>query len=177
MVFKLVFDNPKNLSSSNGDPIKRGDQWIASNNSISNCLKQIKLSWAQKRNLAGLIQDWQKIAGGQLSSNCIPLRVKNRVLIVGASLPQWRQALLYNRPQLLEALNSAGYDVKEIRIQQYHQENLKEQISEKDIWGSHPSRTDIHGISDCKECGSPSPAGEIKLWGKCGFCRRKELSI
>jgi hypothetical protein len=26
-------------------------------------------------------------------------------------------------------------------------------------------------------CKVPSPKGEVKLWGKCSFCRRKELRI
>ena len=49
--------------------------------------------------------------------------------------------------------------------------------SEASIWERHPSRSDIHGTNICKSCSSPTPIGELKRWGKCSFCRRKELKI
>ena len=121
------------------------------------------------------MQDWEKIAGKNVASNCTPLSIKNGILVIGANHPQWRQALFYNRLKLIESLNSADYKVKDIRIKQYYPQQIKEQVSEKNIWESHPSRTDIHGISDCECCGNPAPLGEIQLWGKCGFCRRKDF--
>ena len=32
-------------------------------------------------------------------------------------------------------------------------------------------------LKNCPICKVPSPKGEVKLWGKCSFCRRKELRI
>ena len=145
--------------------------------SIFQCLEAIKASWMEKGSIGGLIQDWGKITGTQLASNCTPLSIHNKVLTVGASHPQWRQALLYNRIQLIESLKLHGYHIKEVRIKQYYPVPLVKGISEKEIWNKHPSRTDIHGLSTCQVCKTPSPNGEINLWGKCCFCRRKELNV
>ena len=143
--------------------------------SIYRCLEEIKSSW--KGDVGGLIQDWSKIAGKQLALNCTPLNIQNKILTIGASHPQWRQALQYNRLKLIESLKSYGYKIREIRIQQYYPVNLITRESEKEIWENHPSRTDKTGIINCPFCKTPSPKGEIKLWGKCSFCRRKELRI
>ena len=143
--------------------------------SIHTCLEEIKSSW--KGNVGSLIQDWQEIAGEQLALNCTPLNIQNKILTIGASHPQWRQALQYNRLELIESLKSFGYQIKEIRIRQYYPVNLVNKESEQAIWERHPSRTDINGIINCPNCEVPSPKGEIKLWGKCSFCRRKELRI
>ena len=159
------------LENSKQNPIPNGG------GSISQCLEKIKTSWIKKGSLGGLIQDWKKITGTQLASNCTPLHIHNKVLTVGASHPQWRQALLYNRIQLIKSLKSHGYNIKEIRIQQYYPVALVKGENEKEIWSKHPSRTDIHGLSTCQICKAPSPNGEINLWGKCCFCRRKELNI
>tara|TARA_B100000700_G_C15004615_1_gene837920 strand:- start:1572 stop:2048 length:477 start_codon:yes stop_codon:yes gene_type:complete len=148
---------------------------IEKENSILKCLEEIKSSW--KGNIGGLIQDWQNIAGKQLASNCTPLNIQNKILTIGASLPQWRQALLYNRLALIESLNSYGYQIKEIRIKQYYPVNLVGNESEKEVWEKHPSRTNKTGIINCPSCDVPSPKGEIRLWGKCSFCRRKEFKI
>ena len=61
--------------------------------SISKCLEAIKSSW--EGNIGGLIQDWVEIAGEQLALNCTPLNIQNKILTIGASHPQWRQALQY----------------------------------------------------------------------------------
>ena len=159
------------LKSSKQNSIQNGG------GSISQCLEKIKASWMEKGSLGGLIQDWKKITGVQLASNCTPLSIHNKVLTIGASHPQWRQALLYNRIQLVESLNSFGYFIKEIRIQQYYPAPLVTGESENEIWRKHPSRADIHGISICQDCNSPAPKGELNLWGKCCFCRRKELNV
>ena len=144
-------------------------------NSIFTCLEEIKSSW--KGNVGGLIQDWAEIAGKQLSLNCTPLNIQNKILTIGASHPQWRQALQYNRLELIESLKSYGYQIKEIRIRQHYPIDLVTKYSEKEIWKNHPSRIDINGIINCPFCKVPSPKGEIKLWGKCSFCRRKELRM
>ena len=143
--------------------------------SIYTCLEEIKSSW--KGNVGGLIQDWVDIAGEQLALNCTPLSINNNVLTIGASHPQWRQALQYNRLELIKSLKSFGYQIKEIRIRQHYPIDLANSKNEKEIWKNHPSRTDKNGITTCPFCEVPSPKGEIKLWGKCSFCRRKELRI
>jgi len=143
--------------------------------SIYKCLEEIKSSW--EGDVGGLIQDWGKIAGDQLASNCTPLNIHNKILTIGASHPQWRQALQYNRLELIESLKSHGYQIREIRIRQHYPINLVTRESEKEIWEKHPSRTDKNGIINCPFCKVPSPKGEVKLWGKCSFCRRKELRI
>ena len=143
--------------------------------SLWQSLENIKASW--KGDVGGLIQDWLEIAGEQLASNCTPLNIKNKILTIGASNPQWRQALLYNRLQLIESLKSYGYQIKEIHIKQHYPRDLINRKNEKEIWDNHPSRTDIHGILNCPSCQVPSPKGEIQLWGKCSFCRRKELEV
>ncbi len=143
--------------------------------SIYTCLEEIKSSW--KGNVGGLIQDWVEIAGEQLAMNCTPLNIKNKVLTIGASHPHWRQALIYNRLELIKSLKSYGYQIKEIRIRQHYPIDLIERKTEIEIWENHPSRTDKNGITNCPFCEVPSPKGEVKLWGKCSFCRRKELRI
>ena len=143
--------------------------------SVYTCLEDIKSSW--KGNVGALIKDWVEIAGEQLALNCTPLNIKNKILTIGASHPQWRQALQYNRLELIESLKLYGYQIKDIRINQYYPKELPARESEKDIWENHPSRTDKNGIANCPFCNIPSPKGEIKLWGKCSFCRRKELTI
>ena len=143
---------------------------------ISQCLNRLQKSWKKKGNLAAILHQWDKIAGSQLAKNCQPLNLQRRTLIIGVSHPQWIQALQYNRPQLLASLNAAGHEIKEIRIKQYHPEKKKRLEDEKVIWERHPSRTDVHGLSNCIKCNSPCPSGENKLWGKCSFCRRLDLS-
>ena len=143
--------------------------------SIYKCLEAIKSSW--ERDVGRLIQDWGEIAGDQLASNCTPLNIHNKILTIGASHPQWRQALQYNRLELIESLKSYGYQIKEIRIKQHYPINLVTKETEKEVWEKHPSRTDKNGIINCPFCKVPSPKGEITLWGKCSFCRRKELKI
>ena len=143
--------------------------------SIHSCLEEIKSSW--KGDIGGLIQDWEEIAGKQLALNCTPLNIQNKILTVGASHPQWRQALQYNRLELIESLKSFGYQIREIRIRQHYPIDLITKESEKEIWERHPSRTDKNGTTYRPFCKVPSPKGEIKLWGKCSFCRRKELKV
>ena len=143
--------------------------------SIHACLEEIKSEW--KGNIAAITEDWVKIAGEQLALNCTPLNIHNKVLTVGASQPQWRQALQYNRLKLIESFKVYGYQIKDIRIKQHYPNVLVIRESEKEIWENHPSRTDKYGTTNCPLCKVPSPKGEVKLWGKCSFCRRKELKI
>ena len=143
--------------------------------SIHKCLEEIKSSW--RGDVGGLIQDWAEIAGDQIALNCTPLNIKNKTLTIGSSHPEWRQALQYNRLELIQSLKKHGYKIREIRIIQYYPTALVLTQNEKEIWDRHPSRADKYGITDCPFCKVPSPKGEVKLWGKCSFCRRKELKI
>ena len=143
--------------------------------SIYSCLEEIKASW--KGDVGGLIQDWVEIAGEQLALNCTPLYIKNKILTIGASHPHWRQALQYNRLELIESLKLYGYQIRDLRIRQHYPIDLVTRESEKEIWEKHPSRIDKNGTTNCPFCKVPSPKGEVKLWGKCSFCRRKELRI
>ena len=143
--------------------------------SIFACLEEIKSSW--RGNVGGIIQDWAEIAGEQLSINCTPLNIQNKILTIGASHPHWRQALQYNRLELIESLNSKGYQIRGIRIRQHYPIELVTRESQKEIWENHPSRIDKNGIINCPFCKVPSSQGEVKLWGKCSFCRRKELRV
>ena len=142
--------------------------------SIYKCLEEIKSSW--EGGVGGLIQDWVEIAGEKLALNCTPLNIKNKILTIGASHPHWRQALQYNRLELIKSLKLYGYQIREIRIRQHYPINLVTRESEKEIWEKHPSRTDKNGIINCPFCKVPSPKGEVNLWGKCCFCRRTEFN-
>ncbi len=144
--------------------------------SLSNCLSQLKTEWKQNKNVAALWQDWSKIAGDKLSPHCKPLTFQGGVLTVGAQHPQWRQALIFNRNQLIAALRAQGHIIKDLRIKQYYPQKTLLKKDEKVIWAKHPSRWDVHGKAICPICKAPSPAGEISLWDKCGLCRRKDLS-
>ncbi len=143
---------------------------------LSSCLDALKSSWQKDNAMAALWQEWPRIAGPQLAPHCRPLSLRQGLLVIGASHPQWRQALHYNRPQLLASLRAAGHQIKDLRIQQHHPTNKTTELeSEATIWARHPSRIDVHGMTSCHVCKSPAPAGEISLWGHCGFCRRQQL--
>lgn len=143
---------------------------------LANCLEDLQRHWRMEGSLAAIWEDWPRLAGSQLAPHCRPLSLHNGLLTIGASQPQWRQALLYSRPQLIAALRSAGHSIKDLRIQQHHPAQRAELESEDAIWQRHPSRIDVHGLARCPRCQSPAPAGEMALWGHCGFCRRLELA-
>ena len=144
---------------------------------LSGCLDALQKTWRQEGSLAALWQDWPTLAGDQLAGHCRPLSLRNGVLTVGASHPQWRQALLYSKLQLLAAIRAAGHPVKDLRIQQHHPATTRPLDSEASIWARHPSRADVHGMGSCPRCGRPAPQGEISLWKCCGFCHRERLSL
>ena len=87
---------------------------------LQTCLSALQKEWRKHDHLAALWQDWPRVAGAQLAPHCRPLSLQRGVLTVGASHPQWRQALLYNKPQLISALHQAGHAVRDLRIQQHH---------------------------------------------------------
>ena len=72
-------------------------------------------------------------------------------------------------------LKAKGHEIKHLRIKQHYPQKKESEKREDVIWKEHPSRIDKNGIINCPFCKVPSPVGEVKLWGKCGFCRRKEL--
>ncbi len=144
--------------------------------SLSKCLDHLKVEWRKNKSIASLWQDWPTIAGKKLASSCTPLTFQKGILTIGVSHPQWTQALVFNRNQLIAALNAKGHKVKDLRIKQYHPPTKEQKEAEQNIWGNHPSRADIHGKQPCPICNKPSPAGEIALWQKCGLCRQKDLS-
>ena len=168
--------NQERKKFGHGEILQKASPAMAS--SLCSCLEKIQVDWQKKTNsIAGLWQEWAQIAGEPLASNSRPLSLRRGNLVIGASHPQWLQALIYNRMQLLSRLRSKGYEIKNIRIQQYHSTvTTKLQESEESIWVRHPSRIDVHGMTKCTNCNSPSPAGEMALWGMCGFCKRKTLT-
>ncbi|MFL0768975.1 MAG: DUF721 domain-containing protein [Prochlorococcus sp.] len=143
---------------------------------LASLLQDVQRNWKEQGSLAGLWQDWPRIAGPQLAPHCHPLSIQKGTLVIGASHPQWRQALQYNRPQLLAALRAAGHPIRDLRIQQHHPAKAPQMESEADLWAVHPSRIDVHGMANCPSCNSPSPAGEMARWGHCGFCQRQKLA-
>ena len=143
---------------------------------LSTCLDHLRQGWDRDGNLAGLWNDWPAIAGDRLAPHCRPLSLERGILTVGAQLPQWRQALLYTKPQLLSALRQAGHAVKDLRIQQHHALQARSDDQEAAIWARHPSRADIHGMGMCPRCGRPAPNGEMELWSCCGFCHRSSFT-
>ena len=109
---------------------------------LSSCLGTLKQSWKKQGVITSLWNEWPKIAGEQLAPHTRPISFKHGILIIGASHPQWLQALIYNRPQLLAAIRTNGHKVKDLRIQQYHPKKLKEieeeldEIKNSQSWGT-----------------------------------------
>jgi predicted nucleic acid-binding Zn ribbon protein len=146
---------------------------------LSGCLGSLQRDWQRGGGLAALWRSWPKLVGEQLAPHCRPLRLQGGVLTVGAAPGPWLQALQYNRHQLLGSLRAAGFAVRAVRVERHHAPNLPSPGSEEEsqIWRHHPSRVDVHGMGLCPRCGSPAPAGEMTLWGFCGFCRREQLNV
>ncbi|MFM7547388.1 MAG: DUF721 domain-containing protein [Cyanobacteriota bacterium] len=144
---------------------------------LANCLENLRRTWQREGNLAALWQAWPDLAGPQLAPHCRPLRLQGGCLSLGAAPGPWLQALQYNRHQLLGAIRAAAFPVRELRIEQDHAGPLPPPGSSEaeQVWRQHPSRVDLHGMGTCPRCSCPAPAGEIRLWGHCGFCRRHEL--
>ena len=144
---------------------------------LQDCLEDLKRDWHREGSLAALWQDWPRIAGAHLAPHCQPLSLQRGILTIGASHPQWRQALQYSRSQLLASLRAAGHTIQDLRIQQHHPATTRDRDSEASIWARHPSRADVHGMGSCPCCGRPAPKGEVSLWGCCGFCHRERLTL
>ena len=144
--------------------------------SLRGCLERLNQQWRHDGSMAALWQDWPKLAGSTLAEHCRPLTLRHGVLSVGASHPQWRQALLYSKLQLLAAIRAEGHPVRDLRIVQHHSSRRPALADPLDEWNRHPSRTDVHGMATCPRCGSPAPTGEMAYWGHCSFCRSADLS-
>ena len=144
---------------------------------LASLLEQLQRHWRSDGHLAALWQAWPRIAGPDLAQHCRPLRLQGRRLTVGASNPQWLQALRFNRHQLLGSLRAAGFNVQEIQVQKHHAPELPPpgSVQEAADWSHHPSRVDIHGLATCPGCRRPSPAGELQRWGHCSFCQRERM--
>ena len=145
---------------------------------LAGCLESLQQRWQREAHLAALWQAWPRLAGAQLAPHCRPLRLQARVLTVGATPGPWLQALQYHRHQLLAAVRAAGFELRDLRIEQHHAaaNAAPGGQAEAQTWARHPSRVDVHGLATCPRCGSPAPAGEMALWGHCSFCRQKELA-
>jgi predicted nucleic acid-binding Zn ribbon protein len=140
-------------------------------------LEALQRQWQGEGHLAALWQAWPRIAGPQLAQHCRPLRLQNGRLTVGASHPQWLQALRFSRHQLLGALRAAGFSLSDIQIQQHQAPPLPAPASslEAASWQQHPCRVDVHGMARCGHCQRPAPAGELQRWGHCSFCQRERM--
>lgn len=104
-------------------------------------LEQLQRQWQGDGHLAALWQAWPRVAGPQLAQHCRPLRLQNGRLTVGASHPQWLQALRYSRHQLLAALRAAGFALHDLQIQQHQAPPLPPPASELEqaSWQQHPA--------------------------------------
>ena len=130
---------------------------------IGSCLEALRNSWRRDGSLAAIWQDWPQLAGEQLAPHCRPLQLQGGLLTVGASHPQWRQALLYSRPQLLTALRAAGHRIKDLRIQQHHR-------SQPPRWTvNQPSGHGTPAASMCTAWRPAPPAGALPQREKWPF--------
>ena len=143
---------------------------------LSQCLDGLEHQWNRKGSSATLWRDWPHLVGPQLAMHCQPLALHGKRLTIGAKHPYWCQVLQYSRTQLLANFRSAGFAIRDLHIQRRHIATASVLEREEEIWARHPSRYDVHGAGCCPACGSPAPAGEMALWGHCGFCRRSSLS-
>ena len=143
--------------------------------SIHNCLDDFKKSWQELDKLSKLNENWGKLIGRELSKECKPLKIENKILTIAVNHPQWRQALIYNKHRLKENIRKFGINLNEIKIiQNYEVKNLNRKVfNSKLVWENHPSRIRNNNMVICEICNIPAPKGEIKRWGKCTFCWRK----
>ncbi len=144
---------------------------------MKNCLDDFKKSWGDLDKLSKLNENWENLIGLELSRECKPLKIEQKTLTLAVNHPQWRQALIYNKHKLKEAISSLGINLNEIKIiQNYEFRTLvKNEINAKIVWENHPSRIKNNNMINCKTCNIPSPKGEILRWGECNFCWRKNL--
>ncbi len=142
---------------------------------MQNCLNDFKKSWAEFDRLSNLNENWEKLIGLELSRSCKPLKIEQKTLTIAVNHPQWRQALIYNKHKLKEAIREFGIKLNEIKIIQHYEVKTldKTDMNAKIVWENHPSRIKNDNMVNCKICNSPAPKGELLRWGKCTFCWRK----
>ena len=141
---------------------------------LSGCLDALQKTWRQEgswQRFGRTGRPWPAIS----SPHCRPLSLRNGVLTVGASHPQWRQALLYSNCSCWRRLcrGPSGEGSAHPAAPPDRTPTADDPLED---WKRHPSRIDVHGIAPCPRCGTPSPVGEMAQWGHCSFCRRIELS-
>tara|TARA_B100000575_G_scaffold253281_1_gene221764 strand:+ start:57 stop:515 length:459 start_codon:yes stop_codon:yes gene_type:complete len=144
---------------------------------LNNCLIKFRKSWSDFDKLLNLSKEWPKVVGKELSKECKPLKIENKILTIVANHPQWRQALIYNKHKLKESISKLGINLNNIRIVQHYQNesNKDKFLNNKLIWDNHPSRIQNQQIQNCKVCKRPTPLREIERWGKCTFCWRETI--
>tara|TARA_B100000941_G_scaffold75251_1_gene51305 strand:+ start:1745 stop:2227 length:483 start_codon:yes stop_codon:yes gene_type:complete len=145
--------------------------------SLQNCLNDFKKSWEDLDKLSKLNKNWEKLIGLELSRECKPLKIEQKILTIAVNHPQWRQALIYNKHTLKETITRFGINLNEIKIIQNYEVKIldRKYTNAKIIWESRPSRIKNNNIVTCKSCNNPAPKGEISRWGKCTFCWRKNI--
>ena len=142
---------------------------------LRNCLDNFKKSWEELDKLIKIKENWKDLIGSELFKECQPLNIEKKILTIAVNNPQWRQALIYNKHKLKEEIEKIGITLTEIKITQNYElknKNIKA-TNAKIEWAKHPSRIYQNNMSICTLCNSPTPDGEIKRWGKCSFCWRK----
>ena len=144
--------------------------------SLQNCLDDFKKSWEDFYKLSKINENWEKVIGLELSSECKPLKIEQKILTIAVNHPQWRQALIYNKHRLKETISRLGISLKEIKIIQNDEDKTSNSndLLTKFVWENHPSRITNNNMIICKFCNSPTPRGELSRWGKCSFCWRND---
>ena len=142
---------------------------------LKNCLDNFKKSWEELDSFYKIKEEWKDLIGSELFQECKPLNIEKKILTIAVNHPQWRQALIYNKHKLKDKFKEIGITLNEIKIIQNYELNNKNitATNAKKIWANHPSRIHKNNMSICKLCNAPTPKGEIKRWGKCSFCWRK----
>ncbi len=142
---------------------------------LRNCLDDFKKSYGDLEKLFKVNENWKDLVGLELFQECKPLNIEKKILTIAVNQPQWRQALIYNKHKLKERIERIGITLNEIKIiQNYELKNKKiKAFNSKIVWAKHPSRINKNNMITCKLCNAPTPEGEIKRWGKCSFCWRK----
>ena len=145
--------------------------------SLKNCLDDFRKSWGDLDKLSSISTNWEELIGIELLNECKPLKIEKDILTITVNRPEWRQALIYNKHRLKERIQKIGINLKEIKItQNYEFKTSNNKFSNtKSVWDEHPSRADKNKMIICKFCNCPAPKGEIKRWGKCTFCWRKNI--
>ena len=142
---------------------------------LKDCLDNFKKSYGDFDKLSKINENWEDLIGSELFKECKPLNIENKIFTIAVNNPQWRQALIYNKHKLKERIEEIGIALNQIKIIQNYEfknKNIKSSNA-KIVWAKHPSKINQNNMRICKLCNVPTPGGEIKRWGKCSFCWRK----